>query len=279
MLFVPGIRDEMLIKCRHYKTDSLIFDLEDSVKNDLKNEAREKVCKALATNEFGQKERVVRVNGFDTPLWKDDVKAVIEAGVDTIIMPKIDSKHILADAIKLIDIWDYKKNVGVIPLIESAYGVIRVNEIVSCGERITALMFGAGDYLLGLGCAHDTTGDVLIYPRSRIALAAASTCIAAIDTPYFDFNNDSGLEIESFMAKNIGFSGKAAIHPKQLDIINRVFSPSKEEVALAREIMENYQNIKHTGAIVFKGKLIEKQVVERYKHLLDIADFDEKSIK
>jgi len=279
MLFVPGGNEKVLAKALDLEVDSLILDLEDSVALGRKAVAREAVTKALKSSVFGRKEKVVRINSVKTECGRPDIDGVVQGRPDTLLLPKVDQAQ---------DIFDYDAclteaekreglapgTVGLIALIESPLGIVNIDSIAQGSGRMQALLFGAADF------TRETRGKItpdrfeLYYPMMRILLAARVAGIDAIDTPYFDIRDSTGLERHSQQAKDMGFDGKAIIHPSQVEVVNRIFTPSTEEVEFAQRIVEAFEKAKveGKGAIQLDGKLIENVHVAMAQRILKIAE-------
>jgi len=278
MLFVPGGNQKLLSKALSLDVDAIIIDLEDSVAPQKKTEAREQVAEALIKENFHEKERVVRVNSLKTDFGYDDLIIMSKSQVDTLLIPKVNS----ADDIKEVDnILSKEKRRGdtslgtieLIALIETPMGVLNVDQIAFCNPQLTGLLFGAGDFV------RETTGKItpdrkeLYYPLSRILLAARAANIDAIDSPYFNIKDQQGLEQHTTQAKTFGYDGKAIIHPDQIEIVNRIFTPDDNEIALARKIIEAHENAKSEGkgATTVDGELVENVHAVIAQRTLNIA--------
>ena len=258
--------------------DAIIIDLEDSVAPQKKTEARKQVAEALIKEDFHEKERVVRVNSLKSDFGYDDLIIMSESQVDTLLIPKVNS----SDDIKEVDnILSKEKRGGatslgaidIIALIETPMGVLNVGQIAFCNPRLTGLLFGAGDFV------RETTGKItldrkeLYYPLSRILLAARAANIDAIDSPYFNIKDQQGLEQHTTQAKTFGYDGKAIIHPDQIEIVNRIFTPDDNEIALAKKIIEAHENAKSEGkgATTVDGELVENVHAAIAQRTLNIA--------
>jgi citrate lyase subunit beta/citryl-CoA lyase len=278
MLFVPGGNQKLLSKALSLDVDAIIIDLEDSVAPQKKTEARKQVAEALIKEDFQGKERVVRVNSLKTDFGYDDLIIISESQVDTLLIPKVNN----SDDIKEVDnILSKEKRGGgtflgtieLIALIETPMGVLNVDQIAFCNPRLTGLLFGAGDFV------RETTGKItpdrkeLYYPLSRILLAARAANIDAIDSPYFNIKDQQGLEQHTTQAKTFGYDGKAIIHPDQIEIVNRIFTPDDNEIALARKIIEAHENAKSEGkgATTVDGELVENVHAVIAQRTLNIA--------
>ena len=265
-LSVPGDSNKMLDKAQTMDCDQLILDLEDSVAYESKARARDNVSKAIKEKSFFAKTVSVRVNATDTEHCHSDlIELVSQAGekLDTVILSKtrrpeevlfvdmllsqLESKHGLA------------KKIGVECLIEDVEGLMRVEEIASSTDRTEALIFGMGDFAASQGMRIQTIGggdnqvnDIWHYPRYKITIAAKAFGLDAIDGPYADFNDIEHLKSDCDRASLIGMNGKWAIHPNQIEVIQTIFSYSKEEVENAKAQLAAYEEGKKNGLGVVK---------------------------
>ena len=278
LLFIPGGNEKVLSKGLGLDVDGLILDLEDSVSPDKKETARQAVAEALLTAEFGRKEKVVRVNALSTDYGRDDLEQVLRGRPDSLLVPKVDrAEDIKAYDQRMAEIEEKEGlppgRIGLIALIESAWGIVNIESIALASSRMTGLLFGAADF------TRDTHGQItadrqeLFYPMMRMLLAARIAGIDALDTPYFDIKDPVGLERHVLQAKAMGYDGKALIHPGQVEIVNRIFTPSAEELTQARRVIEVFEKAKleGKGAAQLDGKLVENVHVAMAERLLNIA--------
>ena len=214
-------------------------------------------------------ERVLRVNGLRTVDGLRDVLGVIElaARPDALMLPKI--KH--AEEIRWLDdlLTSMAVEIKLQVIIETADGLHNALEIAGASQRVVALLFGAVDLSAELRCSQ--SWESLLYARSRVVHAAARAGIDAIDVPFLDLNDAEALQVEARRSQQLGFTGKAAIHPAQLDVIHAVFSPTAEEVDRARRILATFNESKD-GLVVVDGQLIEKPVVRAMERIVLLAE-------
>ena len=278
LLYVPGDKAAMLAKAPGRGADSVILNLEDAVASTNKELAREAVVYALQNLDFSRVEAIVRVNPPDTDTGYRDLLAVVPSGPCAILLPKVSS----AEEVRFVA-WTIERLEGfhglpagqikVMCMIESAAGVLNADAIAACYPRVAALVFGATDFSLEMGCTVTEDGRALLPAAGRIILAARAAGIAAIDTPYMKLDDPEGLARSSRMARELGFDGKSAIHPAQIAPINAAFSPSTEQVAWARRVLALAPDGDATrlGASVLDGQLIEIPHLIRARHILAIA--------
>lgn len=272
--FVPGSKDKFLAKSLSLDTDVIIFDLEDSVVPDDKEEARLKVKEFLLDNQRASQE-YVRVNDIHSPYFIDDVKELAGTDIDGIMVPKVKD----TDDIKIIDyiLSRYEgghhvkdKGIKVVPLIETGKGIGEAHAIAASSGRIECLAFGGEDYKLDLNISTNDE-SALMYARMTLLNASGAAGIEPpIDGVFTDFHDQQSLEENCLMSRGLGFQGKLTIHPNQLETVNRVYSPTEEEMENARKIVEAYEESIDTGsgALEVDGRMIDAPVAERAKKLL-----------
>lgn len=279
MLFLPGNNPNMLINGNCLGADSVIFDLEDAVSPDEKDAARILVRNTMRYMDFRGCEIIVRINSIDTPYWQKDIDAILPYTPGLILLPKTGSAaDVLAADAYISQVEDKlglkTGTVGLMPLIETALGVENAFAIASASSRVKALFLGAEDLTADLQCKRTKEGREIEYARTRLVMAARAAGIDVYDTPYTDVNDDEGIEIDATLAKSLGFSGKASISPRHVDVINRVFSPTLPEIDYAYEVMEAIALAKQQGkgAIALRGKMIDAPIVTRARRTLAMAE-------
>jgi citrate lyase subunit beta/citryl-CoA lyase len=274
-LSTPGSSEKMLTRAASSAADLVFCDLEDSVAPAAKEDARRTVVKALNELDWGRKTRAVRINGVHTPWWRADVAAVAQHA-EVVIVPKVRT----ADDVQLVDALLEGANVALEVLIEEAEGLVNVEEIARCSDRLETLIFGPGDFSASQGVrwamAREASypGDIWAYHRSRIVVAARAAGIDAIDGPFANFRDADGYRVEAARAALLGFVGKWAIHPSQIDIANDVFSPKAEEVANARQVIEAYEA--SDGAAGVGGVMIDAATARIMEGVLRRAELIER---
>lgn len=277
MLYVPGISEKMLGKAVTCGADSVLLDLEDSVAPDKKAEARELVKNILA-EDFGSITKTVRINGMNTPFALDDLKTIIPAKPDAVRIPKIETKEDVEKADEVISSIEEESgievgSVKIHAMIETALAVENAFEIAKSSARIDAITIGGQDLTADMGIAKTESGIEIMYARQRIVMAAKVARVAAIDTVYADVQNEEGLIKETQLIKDLGFDGKAVIHPRQIEPIHKVFNPTEAEIAKAQEIVDAFEKAQAEGVGVFTigSKMIDAPVVMRAQKVLEIA--------
>ena len=264
-IFTPGTRPELLSKAFESGADIVCLELEDGVAPDEKNKARQNVVKLLKSAPVREScELVVRVNSLRTRFGLDDLVAFLDTPPPlTIMFPKVESE----DEVKIIDdlFLESNQQINLQIIIETNKGLEACFEIAQSSPNITALFFGGVDMAADLRCSG--TWDSLLYARSKLVHAAAAANIDSLDVPFLDLNDENGLLEQATLAKELGFSGKGAIHPKQIPVINSIFTPSPEEIAYAVRVIEEFKKAE-SGLVVIDGKLIEKPVLREMERKL-----------
>ena len=278
MLFLPGNNPNMLINGNCLGADAIIFDLEDAVSPAEKDAARILVRNTMRYMDFRGCELIVRINSIDTPYWKQDLDAILPYKPNLILLPKTGTPEdaLEADAYmtQVEESLGMEKNtVGLMPLIETAMGVENAFRIASCTDRVKALFLGAEDLTADLQCKRTKEGREIEYARTRLVVAARAAGVDVYDTPFTDVNDDEGIVTDAELAKALGFTGKASISPRHVEVINSVFSPTQKEVDYAYEVMEAIKLAKAQGkgAIALHGKMIDAPIVARAQRTIAMA--------
>ena len=279
MLFLPGNNPNMLINGNCLGADAVIFDLEDAVSPAEKDAARILVRNTMRYMDFGGCGRIVRINSIDTPYWRKDLDQIMPYKPDMILLPKSGSAADVLAADEYMTELEEKlgfeaNTVGLMPLIETAMGVENSFAIASATKRIRALFLGAEDLTADLRCKRTKEGREIEYARTRLVVAARAANIDVFDTPFTDVNDDEGIVVDAELAKALGFSGKASISPRHVEVINRVFSPTMAEIDYAYEVIEAIRIAKEQGrgAIALRGKMIDAPIVNRAKQTIEAAE-------
>tara|TARA_A100001037_G_scaffold269529_1_gene263751 strand:+ start:2262 stop:3134 length:873 start_codon:yes stop_codon:yes gene_type:complete len=279
LLFVPGNRSDMLEKASTANTDILVPDMEDSVPDNEKSNARSLISEKLSTLSGKNQSIVPRVNALDTGLIFDDIRAVVSSKTYGISVGKIESSWDIKEISKILSQIESEKSVEdgktkIIAWIESASAIVNVSSIASASSRMLGIAFGGEDYTNDMGIQRSDTGIEILYPRSVVAIAAKAAGITAIDTPYVNFRDNDGLEQEIKSVLPLGFKAKFAIHPGQLESINNLFSPSQEAIEYAKKVIEVFEEAEKngSGATSLDGKMIDVPVVKRARNLLELAN-------
>ncbi|MEE9496634.1 MAG: CoA ester lyase [Desulfobacterales bacterium] len=282
-LFVPGNRPDRVDKAVSTAADVVIIDLEDAVPYSQKKETRPVVQEKIL--DYQERPVFVRINALDTEFFEEDLNAVVVEGLACIIVPKVEAAAQIQEINQgLLKVEENKGlrpgSVSIIPLIESALAVENVFQIVSQRtdpQRLFTVAFGAADFALDMGFEITKTGEELLYPRARITVACRAAGVEPpLDTPFMiDLKDREALETDIKRACQLGFQGKLCIHPNQVDICNRLFSPTKGDIEYAQKVIQAFDAAEADGtaAIQLEGKFIDYPVVERCRRILTISKF------
>lgn len=277
MMFVPGANAAMLRDAPLYGADSIMFDLEDAVSLKEKDSARVLVHFALKTFDFSQVETVVRINSLDTD-GAADVEAMVLAGADVIRLPKTETAQDIVDVDEVITNVEAANGIPVgttkmMAAIESAEGVLNAREIAKASTRLIGIALGAEDYVTNMKTKRYPDGQELFFARSMILHAARAAGIAAIDTVYSDVDNVEGFKNEVSLIKQLGFDGKSVINPRQIPLVNAIYTPTEAELQNAKEVIWGIREAeaKGSGVISVNGKMVDKPIVERAERVIAIA--------
>ncbi|MDH6365823.1 citrate lyase subunit beta/citryl-CoA lyase [Enterococcus sp. PF1-24] len=277
MMFVPGANAAMLRDAPLYGADAIMFDLEDAVSLKEKDSARMLVHFALKTFDYSGIETVVRINGLDT-VGAQDVEAMVLAGVNVIRLPKTETAQDIVDVDAVITKVETENNIPVgitkmMAAIESAEGVLNAREIAKASERLIGIALGAEDYVTNMKTRRYPDGQELFFARSMILHAARAAGIAAIDTVYSDVDNTEGFQNEVRLIKQLGFDGKSVINPRQIPLVNEIYTPTEKEIQNAKEVIWGIREAeaKGSGVISVNGKMVDKPIVERAERVIALA--------
>ena len=268
-IFTPGLKPEMYPKALKSGTDMVCIELEDGIAPQDKEIARNLALKLFQEKQENDGvERILRINCLREKFGIDDVQAILSTQnhPPALMIPKVKKP----DEIVLLDnlLSEKGHHCRIHVIIETNEGLENAYQIANCSNRIDALFFGGVDMSAELRCKNKW--EPLLYARSRIVHAAASAGIDAIDVPYLDLEDLEGMRKEAILAKELGFSGKGSIHPKQIPILNDVFTPSELSIKKAQKIVSVFEKA-NTGLVVIDGKLIEKPVLREMYRILSIA--------
>lgn len=281
LLFIPGNVAHMLDKALQFRPDAFVPDMEDSVPDSEKDNARDLVKSRLQAIRAGNSLVIPRVNSLETGWIEADLAAVVGPYVDAVTVGKIRGADDI-DAISAI-IARLENRAGLqtgairlIPWIETASAVVHCYEICRASPRIIAAAFGAEDYADDMGIERTEEESESLYARNAVCVAARAAGVIALDTPYFRYKDQEGLRANALAAKQYGIKGKFAIHPAQIEPINEVFSPSESEIEYARRIVVAFDEARRSGrgSTSLDGKVVDIPVVKRARALLELAGRD-----
>jgi citrate lyase beta subunit len=287
-LSVPGHVAKMHAKALASTADIVMLDLEDSVPIDAKENARQQVIQTLNASTAASRPLAVRINALDTPFGYQDLLAVAEAvgeRIDTIVVPKVNSAGDIHFVDRLLNGIEMRTGIdhtiGIEASIETAEGLAQVQAIATASQRIQTLVFGIADYAASVGArlvslsGHGEKEEEIYpghrwhYALSRIVMVAKANGLLAIDAPYGNFKDEAGLERAAGVACAVGCDGKWAIHPTQIDIINQVFTPSREDLERARRIIAADDDARAAGrgAVAVDGRMVDQATVRLARRL------------
>jgi len=278
LLYIPGNNPGMIQNCAIYGSDGVLLDLEDSISVTEKDAARKLVKHALRTLNFGTVERVVRINGRDTPFFERDLGEIILARPDAVRIPKIDSPDDVRAADDIITRLEEENgmergSVRIHAMLETARAIVNASAIASSSPRILGLTIGGQDLAADLGIKITREGLEMLYARSAVVLAAKAAGLLAFDTVYTDIDDLEGLREQAAMSVALGFSGKAAIHPSQIAVIHEAFRPDEKDVRKAERIVRGAREAEERGlgVVAVDGRMVDAPVVAQAQRTLELA--------
>jgi citrate lyase subunit beta / citryl-CoA lyase len=279
LLFVPGNQSSMLDKAMGFAPDAFVPDLEDSVSTDEKPRAREVTASYLPRLAQVGPLVIPRVNALDSGLIEVELTALVGPHIAGVSVGKIQTPRDIVQISDMLARLEERAGVPVghvklVPWIETAMAIVHVYDICKASPRIIGVAFGAEDFTHDMEIERSEDDSEVAYPRSVMCIAARAAGVLALDTPYFRFRDPEGLQHNAQASRKIGFKGKFAIHPAQIDIINTTFSPSPAEVDYARRVVAAFEEAERVGrgSTSLDGKVIDVPVVKRARALLEVAD-------
>jgi citrate lyase subunit beta/citryl-CoA lyase len=278
LLFVPGNKANMLEKALGQRPDAFVPDMEDSVPAAEKANARETIAKFLPRFAALNIPVIPRVNSLDTDWLETDLAAVVGPAIFGISVGKVRNAEDISAVSQLVGDLERRAGLSVgmlrlLPWIETAEAIVNVSAICRASERIAAVAFGGEDFTNDMGVERLEDEMQIAYARQALCVAARAAHVPALDTPYFKLRDPDGLRDSSLRAKSIGFKGRFAIHPEQIETVNECFSPSAQEIAHAERIVAAYEEAETRGraSTSLDGWVIDVPVVKRARALLELA--------
>ncbi|MGC4001361.1 MAG: CoA ester lyase [Anaeromyxobacter sp.] len=273
-LYVPGANARALEKARGLAADVLLLDLEDAVAPSAKETARAQVVAALAAGGFGRREKVVRVNGLDTPWGAADLEALARAGADAICLPKVESPEAVIAASEALHRGGAPDALPLWCMIETPRGVLAVAQIAAAHRRLGCLVAGTSDLVKDLRARHTADRASVLPSLGLMLLAARANGLAALDGVHLGLTDAEGYETSCRQGRDLGFDGKTCIHPSQLEPANRIFAPDAAELEEARKIIAAHAEAEAqgTGVTVVDGRLVEALHVEAARARVALAE-------
>ncbi len=280
VLFVPSIVERFVERAPQSGADVVCLDLEDSIPPAEKARARTMAAEAIQRMPRAGYLILVRVNGLATRLLEDDLSAVVQPGLDGILLSKADSVEMVRRVDHYLTVLERARGletgtIGVMPLVETPLGVVHCYEICTASPRLMGVAFGAEDLATEMSIRRTRGGEEVQWARAQLAIAAHAAGLTPIDTPEPDYTDLEYLEREASLARSLGYRGKLCIHPNQVPVLNRVFSPTGEEIEEARSIVERFEEegiAQGRAAIPIDGKMVDTPIYWRAKRLVEWAE-------
>ena len=279
LIFVPGNRRDMLEKAASFPADFLVPDMEDSVPLSEKAAARDVIADMLPILDKAGKRSVVRINALGTGLLEEDMNAAVTPYTYGINVGKVETPWDVHEVDKILTALEMKKGlersrIRLILYLESALAIINAYSICSASPRIIAVAFGAEDFTVDMGTQRTDESSEVFLPRAMVAIAARAADVVPLDIVYANFRDEDGLRRDIQLGKSLGYKGKFAIHPSQVQPINEMFSPLPEEIEYAKRVVAVFEEAEAQGkgATSLDGKMIDIPVVKRARSLLAMEE-------
>ncbi len=274
VLYMPGANERALEKAKGLDADALILDLEDAVAPDAKADARERVCAAASSGEYGSKEVAIRVNGLTTQWHAEDIAAAAKAGPAAVVVPKVDSVSDVHAIEKGLEAGGAPDSTKIWAMVETPVAMLHAEAIAAASDRLTVLVLGTNDLAKELHAEHVPGRQPLLTGLGLCVLAARATGKVILDGVYNDIKDDAGFEAECLQGRQMGFDGKTLIHPSQLEPANRVWAPTAEAVEDAAALIATFEEAiaAGKGVVTHNGRMIENLHVANAQRILAVAD-------
>ena len=277
MFFVPGNNPGKIVKAEIYKSDCIIYDLEDSVSIFEKDSARILVRNALKANRPNCRVGI-RINAADSAYYKDDLDEMVPLAPDFIRLPKTETADDIRNLDEIISMLEAENNIAagtvkIVATIETALGVTNAYRIASASKRMLAIGLGAEDFRTDMNMERSEDASEILFARNLISLAAHSAGIKAIDYVFSNITNVEGFRADVKLGKSLGFCGKSVVHPSQIPIVHEIYTPTKEEIEQTKKILQAYEGALRdaSGVVSLDGKMIDKPMVTRAMAVLAYA--------
>ncbi|WP_443862964.1 HpcH/HpaI aldolase/citrate lyase family protein [Fusobacterium ulcerans] len=278
MMFAPANNPKMLVTAHLYGPDCVLFDLEDAVKYADKDAARDLLAEALKVVDYGDTEIFARINPLSTEFGKDDVKILVPAGLRKMRLAMCETPEQVKELDQLLT--EVEKEHGIENgdckiqcSLETPLAVMNAVSIATASPRVTSISFGAEDFTRTMGAERTKEGKELFVARTMVVMAAAIVGVDAIDTVWSDLDDEEGFKAEVKTSMNLGFAGKSCIHPSQVKIVHKIFTPNKEELEKSLEIVKAAEaaNINKGGVITVNGKMVDIPVIAKAEKVVRLA--------
>ncbi|MDR3279212.1 MAG: HpcH/HpaI aldolase/citrate lyase family protein [Synergistaceae bacterium] len=278
MLFLNAQRPGLMKDAYIYGADSVMFDLEDAVSENQKDAARFSLYNSLRTLDYGGAERIVRINGLDSPHWEEDVRATVAGGAEGIRIPKCERASDVKSVELAIDSAEreFGRDAGstlLMAAIESPRGVLNALEICESSPRLFGVALSGGDYRSAMQTKYHPSGVEMLSARGNLLIAARASGVQCFDTVFTDLSDMEGFRAEVILDKEMGFDGKSIINPRQIPIVHEIYAPTEREIMeaerVARSLRENADE--GVGVFLLDGKMLDAAFLRGAKRTLALA--------
>jgi citrate lyase subunit beta/citryl-CoA lyase len=273
-LYMPGSNARALEKAKSLAADGLIFDLEDAVAPDAKEEARRLVMTAVTGGGYGRREVMIRINGLGTPWGFDDVWAAARSGADGILVPKTESADMLRQVEVILESAGAPADLDLWAMMETPRGILAAESIAQATPRLAGLIMGTSDLAKDLHAAHTRERLPMFHSLAHCLLVARAYGLAAIDGVHLDLGDDDGFAFSCRQGLEMGFDGKTLIHPKTIAVANQIFAPGEDELAWSHRIIAAHNDATEAGkgVVVVDGRLVENLHVVNARRIVALAE-------
>lgn len=275
-LFVPGNNKRFIDKAKSLNVDIICLDLEDSVISDGKESSRQVIIETLKSRSEFSGEVYVRINPFDSNNMQGDLEAVVQKGVDGIVIPKVNDPNEVIELSKRLSVLECERSIKegvieIIPSIESAKGVVNAYEIARASPRVSAIIFGVFDFLFDMGLEYVENSIEYSYAKAKIPVDAKAAGVYAIDSIWQNIDDINGLIKDAVIGMKLGYKGKSIIHPSQIASVHEIFVPNKEEIEWAKKVVNALNTAMNDGkgVVRLEGKMIDAVHYKRAKIVLE----------
>ena len=275
VLYMPGANERALEKAKTIDADALILDLEDAVSPDAKPEARDRVCAAVTSGEYGHRELAIRVNGIGTEWHDADIAAAAKAGPDAVLVPKVNSAAEVLQLVAELEQAGAPDTTALWAMVETPIALLQASEIAAAHDRLTVIVMGTNDVVNETYGLHVPGRNPVVLTSLSIALLAARAAGKVIlDGVYNDVKNLEGFDAEARQGREMGFDGKTLIHPSQVEPANAIFGPSPDEVEHAKAMISTFEEAKAAGqgVVTFNGRMVEELHVRDARRILALDE-------
>jgi citrate lyase subunit beta/citryl-CoA lyase len=274
VLFMPGSNARAMEKARSLPADAVIFDLEDAVAPDAKEQARSQAIAAVRAGGYGRREVIVRANAMTTPWGRDDLAAVATSGADAVLLPKVESPEAVHSALRALTAHGAPASLSLWCMLETPRGILNASAIATASPRVGALVMGTSDLTKDLHARHTRDRLPLLTSLGLCVLAARAAGITALDGVHLDLDDAAGFEAACRQAADLGFDGKTLIHPKTIAKANEIFAPAPADVEWSRRVIAAHAEAvaQGRGVVVLDGRLIENLHVDEAQRVVALAE-------